>query len=169
MCVGKGHLGGNEMTAMEVTARQSLPDVNINQTIRQHRAVSIPKPYREIKMVAYSFKRRFAEPILAGAKRQTIRADRRRHARPGEELQLYTGMRTKSCRLIARKTCLYVEGVKLSFFNGGEVITDSLGRLTDLDAFARSDGFVDWDEMHDFWRAEHDDPETFTGVLICWT
>lgn len=39
-------LGGNEMTAMEVTARQSLPDVNINQTIRQHRAVSIPKPYR---------------------------------------------------------------------------------------------------------------------------
>ncbi|MEJ0016825.1 MAG: ASCH domain-containing protein [Acetobacteraceae bacterium] len=46
-------------------------------------------------MVAYSFKRDFAAPILAGIKRQTIRADRRRHARPGEVLQLYTGMRTK--------------------------------------------------------------------------
>jgi len=119
-------------------------------------------------MVAYSFKRRFADPILAGTKQQTIRADRRRHARPGEELQLYCGMRTKQCRLIARKTCLYVERVKLSFFNGGEVITDSLGRLVDLDAFARSDGFEDWDEMHDFWRTEHDDPETFQGVLISW-
>jgi len=35
-------------------------------------------------MVAYSFRARFREPILVGAKRQTIRADRKRHARPGE-------------------------------------------------------------------------------------
>ena len=48
-------------------------------------------------MVAYSFKRRFREPILAGSKQQTIRADRKRHARRGEALQLYTGMRTTQC------------------------------------------------------------------------
>ena len=52
-------------------------------------------------MVAYSLKPRFIPPILSGAKRQTIRAiSRRRHAIPGETLQLYTGMRTKQCRLI---------------------------------------------------------------------
>ena len=56
-------------------------------------------------MVAYSFKARFAEPILAGTKLHTVRAPRKRDARPGEELQLYRGMRTRQCALIARKTC----------------------------------------------------------------
>jgi len=56
-------------------------------------------------MVAYSFKAQFREPILAGTKRQTIRADRKRHARLGEALQLYTGMRTRQCKLIGRATC----------------------------------------------------------------
>ncbi len=58
-------------------------------------------------MVAYSFRSQFAEPILAGTKGGTIRAERRGrnlghrvvnggHAYPGEELQLYTGMRNWS-------------------------------------------------------------------------
>ncbi len=51
-------------------------------------------------MVAYSFNRRFVPAIESGIKSQTIRAHRRRHARPGERLQLYTGMRTRACRLI---------------------------------------------------------------------
>jgi hypothetical protein len=51
-------------------------------------------------MVAYSFDKRFVPQIENGFKRQTIRAHRRRHARPGEALQLYTGMRTKHCRKI---------------------------------------------------------------------
>ena len=47
-------------------------------------------------VVALNFKQQFIPPILSGAKRQTIRAiGRRRHAIPGETLQLYTGMRTK--------------------------------------------------------------------------
>lgn len=55
-------------------------------------------------MVAYSFQKRFVEPIRSGRKRQTIRADRKRHARPGEVLQLYSGMRTNAiatCRISA--------------------------------------------------------------------
>jgi hypothetical protein len=48
-------------------------------------------------MVAYSFKSFFAPQIIAGLKCQTVRADRRRHARPGEAVQLYTGMRTRAC------------------------------------------------------------------------
>ena len=49
-------------------------------------------------MVAYSFKKQFGPPILAGTKAQTIRADRKRHVRSGELVQLYTGMRTRQCR-----------------------------------------------------------------------
>lgn len=51
-------------------------------------------------MVAYSFHPRFVDAILGGTKRQTIRMHRRRHARPGEEMQLYAGMRTRHCRLV---------------------------------------------------------------------
>ncbi len=39
----------------------------------------------------------FADDVAAGRKDFTIRPDRKRHARPGEQVQLYTGMRTKSC------------------------------------------------------------------------
>ena len=51
-------------------------------------------------MVALSFKAQFAPPIVAGIKRQTVRAGRKRPPRAGERLQLYVGMRTKHCRKI---------------------------------------------------------------------
>ena len=119
-------------------------------------------------MVAYSFKARFAEPIIAGTKGGTIRAawkmfdagavrrdgktflrhprrDTGGHARPGEELQLYTGMRTKHCRLIARKTCVAVQPIRLNFAH--EVVTLADHLLTTpatLDPFALFDGFASW-------------------------
>lgn len=49
-------------------------------------------------MVAYSFAPIFAPQIEALTKRQTVRGDRRRHARVGEPVQLYAGMRTRHCR-----------------------------------------------------------------------
>lgn len=65
-------------------------------------------------MVAYSFDRRFVEQIEMGFKRQTIRAPRRRHARVGEALQLYTAMRTKACRLIRDDVvCTRLDEVRL--------------------------------------------------------
>lgn len=126
-------------------------------------------------MVAYSFQRRFAEPIILGTKRQTIRADRKRHANPGEALQLYTGMRTKYCRLIGRATCISVERIMMLLGavsstiiidrNGGKTTINPPG----LDAFARSDGFDDWAQMLHFWELNHGDLPTFTGVLIRWS
>lgn len=49
-------------------------------------------------MVAYNFMAKFAGDVAAGRKNFTIRADRERHAKPGEKVQLYTGMRTTNCR-----------------------------------------------------------------------
>jgi hypothetical protein len=57
-------------------------------------------------MVAYSFQPMFELPIVLGTKRQTIRAaGKRRHARAGDTLQLYLGMRTPRCRLLATASC----------------------------------------------------------------
>lgn len=49
-------------------------------------------------MVAYSFAPVFAPQVEELIKRQTVRGERRRHARVGEPVQLYAGMRTRSCR-----------------------------------------------------------------------
>ena len=123
-------------------------------------------------MVAYSFKQRFAAPILAGTKRQTIRADRKRHARPGEELQHYTGMRTKHCRLIGRAICEALLTILINLEADYVVVRrfdhEELFEGAALDEFARDDGFEDWADMKAFWRAEHGTIDRFEGVLVKW-
>lgn len=141
-------------------------------------------------MVAYSFKSFFAPQIEAGFKRQTIRADRRRHARPGEALQLFTGMRTRHCRKIRPDvTCLSIEPIDMLFVGGLMqsvfVSWSSEGdqRLspTELEQLARDDGFAPehfndasgycgataLENMEAFWR-EHHEAGPFHGVLIKW-
>ena len=120
-------------------------------------------------MVAYSFKRQFAAPIVAGTKAQTIRADRKRHAHAGEALQLYTGMRTLQCKLVGRAICQGVIPIKIDLTEncidlGGNI----LGGWGALDPFARSDGFDGWLSMTCFWRENHPDTPVFSGVLILW-
>lgn len=126
-------------------------------------------------MVAYSFKIRFVHSIVSGRKTQTIRAPRKRHARVGEVMQLYTAMRTKQCRPIGVAVCETVDAVTLRFGDGG------IGRLgsvefegekrrttaANLDAFAQRDGFESWSDMSAWWRISHG-PGDFTGLVIRW-
>lgn len=122
-------------------------------------------------MVAYSFQKRFIEPIRAGTKRQTIRNERTghaRHARPGEPVQLYFGLRTKHSRLIAAPLCEAVWPVRINL-DGLVSANDGWVRSgDDLDAFAVSDGFRDWADMVAFWRKHHPGVIVFSGVLIRW-
>jgi len=117
-------------------------------------------------MVAYNFQKRFADDVEGGHKRQTIRAPRRdgRHAKVGDKLQLYTGMRTTSCRKLRDAVChdtctVIIEADKIWTFQPLELHTD-------LEAWAQRDGFESWAEMHDFFEQTHGLP--FTGVLIAW-
>jgi hypothetical protein len=146
-------------------------------------------------MVAYSYKARFVAPIRVGLglpvldvhyelggylpgqpirpKRQTIRANgRRRHARPGETLQHYHGMRTTRCFKIGDARCKSISDVRLYvhaewIWIKGEA---ELRKGRQLDAFARDDGFDDWAGMRAFWLEEHDGKHLgpFVGVLIKW-
>ncbi|MDE3115789.1 MAG: ASCH domain-containing protein [Pseudomonadota bacterium] len=120
-------------------------------------------------MVAYSFKAKFAEPILAGIKGGTIRGDRRRHARPGEELQLYTGMRTKQCRLIGRRTCVAVDLISMDFGANPRISIGEteIARMALLDRLAVFDGFHNFDDMAAFWKEEHD-IRRWAGWHIRW-
>jgi len=133
-------------------------------------------------MVAYSFKAQFAEPIVSGAKRQTIRGDRRRHARPGEALQLYTAMRTKHCRklLTPDPICVDVRPVTIGIgARNPMIITDieidgvSLA-ADEIEAFAVADGFggsladgFARRRMGEFWLKSHG-WNLFVGVVIRW-
>lgn len=121
-------------------------------------------------MVAYSFKPRFVAPILAGTKTGTIRADGlRRHAMAGEQLQLYTGMRTKHCELIIRIQCIAAPKITLYFKGRTRIETSGvvLRNPKALDSFALADGFNDFAEMREFWREEHD-AARFGGTWIRW-
>ena len=122
-------------------------------------------------MVAYSFKPRFEVAIREGWKTQTIRAARDRHARPGEMLQLFVGMRTARCRKICSDVrCTDILKVVISFDGVGEIeriITDGVA-VRDLDAFATRDGFADASDMAAFWRAEHGPLGIWHGVIVEW-
>lgn len=122
-------------------------------------------------MVAYSFKARFEDTIRDGFKRQTIRAGRARHARPGELLQLFVGMRTAQChRICPDVRCSEVLKIVISFDGDGcieRIITDGVP-VRDLDAFAVRDGFKDADDMAEFWRSEHGPIGLWHGVIIEW-
>ena len=124
-------------------------------------------------MTAYSFQRQFVDPILAGTKVQTIRADRRGrnpHVRPGGALQLYTAMRTKHCAKIGDARCSSIQPIRIEVENA--MICGASGNclttIDELDDFARRDGFHDWIRMRLFWQQHHPTTPVFTGVLIHW-
>lgn len=124
-------------------------------------------------MVAYSFKKEFGPPIQSGQKTGTIRGPRKRHAREGEAMQLFTGMRTKHCaKIIPDPVCRMVMPISIDV--GGirikEVIVGEARWMlhrNGADLFAQRDGFADIDEMHTFWLREHG-LGLFRGFWICW-
>lgn len=125
-------------------------------------------------MVAYSFNKQFIEPIVLGRKCQTIRAARKRHARAGEDLQLFTGMRTRACRLIGTGLCSQAAPIALWFSKGEVRLGNSFAVIAssrmELDEFAQRDGFDGWSEMRRFWDKAHtESADIFHGWLITWT
>lgn len=131
-------------------------------------------------MVAYSFKPSFVEPIRLLEKRHTIRLPRKRHARPGEPLQLFTGPRMRPVRLGAA-ICDRVVQVRLHLRDDVVTLDDAVELRTEqeLDEFAVRDGFNPgrrpalgpmrpWEYMSAWWRMTHPDHRIFAGVLIDW-
>jgi hypothetical protein len=141
-------------------------------------------------MVAYSYKRRFVPAIQVGLansleeivalnlnhspapKRQTIRGPRggHGHAKPGQLMHHFCGMRTEGCFLIGIGRCIGTNPIHLSF-KPDKVECHAIGIFTlasYLDRFAKLDGFIDWTELRSFWRENHQGVNKFEGFLIRW-
>ena len=114
-------------------------------------------------MVAFNFMSQFEAPILTGTKIHTLRDKSR--AKVGDTLQLYTGQRTKTCRLIKKVVCTAVVPV--------EFIADYDWKLDGkwinpiyLEPFAMNDGFSNADELFT-WFLDNKGPQ-WSGYLIAW-
>lgn len=140
-------------------------------------------------MVAYSFQARFVAPIWvclgipvkptpAGLeidasreilpKRHTIRADgKRRHARPGEMLQLYCAQRSPMCFKIADAPCAAVQPIIIWPDAMAVMLAGKIQTARQIQRLARDDGFWDAEDMRNFFLREHG-KEKFSGSLIWW-
>jgi hypothetical protein len=139
-------------------------------------------------MVAYSFKAMFAPQVSGLIKRQTVRADRKRHARPGEPIQLYQGMRTIHCRKLVDPdpTCSRVRAIEIAVSDLMPVAIVSIAiegiplHREEIELFCRADGFApscvfDFglkgetarENMGLFWL-QHHGVGRFEGKLIEW-
>jgi hypothetical protein len=98
-------------------------------------------------MPAYNFKTRFADAVENGDKCQTIRKRRKRPTRVGDTLYLYTGMRTKACRLLRTETCIGIAPIDI--YDGRIVFDGSELPRWHAKALAEHDGF---DTLSDFFE-----------------
>lgn len=126
-------------------------------------------------MPALNFSAQFATLVEDGDKRQTIRAPRkdgRPHCKVGDTIKLFTGMRTKSCRLLRTARVTGIDRVKINEtdmqLNGRQVFSTLHSRDADLtdNEFAENDGFDDFMDMAAWFEKTHGLP--FEGVVIYW-
>jgi hypothetical protein len=119
-------------------------------------------------MTVLMFQKRFVEPIKTGTKRQTIRPKRKRPIKPGEALSLrhwedkaYRSPQIEFFQAISTGTL----PIQVYYSN---IFVGSLGiaPITEIDAFARADGFENWHYMREFFGDFYGFP--FFGDLILW-
>lgn len=113
------------------------------------------------------FSARFATDVACGNKRQTIRPPRIRTIAADDVLLLraWEGRPYHSRQIdLALRACTHVSHV---FISDDLVMVDKVGLAsTELDAFARADGFANWAAMRAWFDADYGLP--FSGQLICW-
>jgi hypothetical protein len=119
--------------------------------------------------------------VESGVKRCTIRALRRAPTRAGDTLRLtgpffagFAKVAANPGRLLRTAVCRSVHPIELRFDRDtSAVISIDIGGqlyvrdVTDVEAFAKLDGFANALEMGRFFRKLHG-PGTFRGVLIRW-
>ena len=122
-------------------------------------------------MVAYNFKKQFADDVESGRKRQTIRAGEPR-CKPGDALQLYTGQRTKVCRKLRDEVCKQVRPISIrhavSMIGGWDIALN--GRLIvfadEGNPLAQADGFENAAGLCRWFEETHGLP--FDGHVVNW-
>jgi hypothetical protein len=120
-------------------------------------------------MVAYNFKKQFADDVESGKKLQTIRQKCR--AKQGDKLQLYTGMRSPGCRKLRDAYCVAVDAVSIT--PDGPFFGQPGWWPKDKNVFAERDGFQTYADMYQWFKTEYDldddDDFIFNGYVTMWS
>lgn len=121
-------------------------------------------------MPALNFMKQFVARVEDGSKGHSIRRKRKRAWKVGDRLALYTGMRTRACRLLFRTVVTKVQDILIAVVPDAEwaviKIDDVLLMPDEMEAFAQADGFADHAAMMAFWQKTHTLP--FHGDIIHW-
>ena len=123
--------------------------------------------------MAYNFMAQFADDVAAGSKSLTIREHRKgrsRHARAGELVQLYTGMRTRHCRKLVTPDPICEVVRPILFLRKGPldcaVVLNAVELTHDqLDYLIVADGFLSRSAFFDFHLGNHYEIEK---IFIKW-
>jgi hypothetical protein len=115
-------------------------------------------------MPAFNFQKQFADDVLSGVKRQTIRTKRKNRPRPGQMAHCFTEMRTKGCKNLGSWLIYAVIDIKI--LDEGVLLNGCALWAKQLDRFAQDDGFKNWIHMTNWFDKQHGLP--FSGDLIKW-
>ena len=116
-------------------------------------------------MPGLNFKEEFEPKIRCGDKKQTIRATRKYPIKQGDNLYLFTGMRTQNCRRLRSTRCdeehyIFIDTNK-TIILGNKLLT-----FEEAERLAREDGFESFNDFINFFKTTHGLP--FEGQLIRW-
>ena len=123
-------------------------------------------------MPAYNFSPEFADVVESGRKCSTIRQSDK-GAKIGDTAYLYTGQRTKDCRLLGTATLISV--VRIWIYHDSVSIERGclVYQMHFLDIFARSDGFNNFEQMVNWLEKKYNikslSESPFIGYLHTWT
>lgn len=113
------------------------------------------------------FQKRFVGPIQAGTKRQTIRPKRKRPIKPWEFLSLrYWEDKAYRSPQIEFSQGLGAGCLDIQVYCSNIFVGSGLSPITEIEAFARADGFENWHYMREFFGDFYGFP--FFGNLILW-
>lgn len=111
-------------------------------------------------MVAFNFRAADAAKVLSGEKNATIRPTKR--SKPGDTLQLYTGLRTRKTKLLKIAKCVDVRKI--------EIYKDSIEGVEDFDTaeFMQMLGYegMELEEFTDLFAKYYTFP--YIGYLYIW-
>jgi hypothetical protein len=123
-------------------------------------------------MALLGFQARFVPLIERGDKTHTIRGPRA-DIHVGTRLDLYAAPRTKNMRLIFRAPCVAIEPIEIlpddprrEVYSARVRIKDCWLDPSEMDAFAKRDGFPDFQMMRRFWLVHRTLP--FDGFVFHW-
>ena len=131
------------------------------------------QPKRFVRM----FQPRFAPLVRSGQKCQTIRSWPARVPKVGDiiDCREWSGKpyRSKQISLIERPL-VGVKRVRIEHDRAWDVLNEGgvyWSRISELDPFAKADGFRDWDDLIEWFTANHALPFEgilFEGILLQW-